>query len=232
MILMENTPMYSDEYFDQLAACDNDSEVLRQLMRLASLELDDLSLTRLLGTDRFSLRTLLATSFTCLENEEILGARGATFLKLLNIIILRYQKTKLRNKDIISDTADLYNYLIMKMSCLLDEQLILLLLDSKNYLIRELKIANGISNEVSIHPRTILQKVVEYKASAFIIVHNHPSGITSPSTIDINFTLDLNKICKKLDIAFHDHIVVGKEHVISMRSSGIFDYTYSKQLAF
>lgn len=229
---MEESPMYSDEYFDHLAACDNDSEVLRQLMRLASLELDDLSLTRLIGTDRFSLRTLLATSFTCLENEELLGARGATFLKLLNIIILRYQKAKLHNKDVISDTSDLYNYLIMKMSSLLDEQLLLLLLDSKNYLLREHKIASGISNEIAVHPRAILQKVVEYKASAFIIVHNHPSGVTKPSMTDINFTIELNQICKKLDIAFHDHIIVGKEHVISMRSSGIFEHRNENLLAF
>jgi DNA repair protein RadC len=193
-------------------------------MRLASLELDDLSLTRLIGTDRFSLRTLLATSFACLENEEILGAKGATFLKLLNVIILRYQKTKLHNKSVISDTADLYNYLIMKMSSLLDEQLLLLLLDSKNYLLREHKIATGISNEIAVHPRAILQKVVEYKASAFIIVHNHPSGMTTPSTKDINFTIELSNICEKLDIAFHDHIIVGKENVISMRSSGLFKH--------
>ncbi len=224
--------MYSDEYFDQLAACDNDSEVLRQFMRLASLDLDDGSLRRLLGNNQFNLRTLLATSFKCLENEQILGERGATFLKLLNILILRFQKTKLQNRDIIASISELYDYLIMTMSCLSDEQVLLLLLDSKNHLIRECKISGGISNKINIHPRTIIQKAVEHKASAFIVVHNHPSGDPSPSSVDRDISIDLHQICLKLDIEFHDHVIVGREKVTSMRAIGVFDYSIPRNSYF
>jgi DNA repair protein RadC len=216
--------MYSDEYFDHLAACDNDAEVFRQFMRLAYLDFDEGSLTRILGSNQFNLRTLLATSFKSLENETILGERGATFLKLLNILILRFQKTKLHNKNIITNIYEVYNYLIMTMSCMSEENIIILLLDAKNQLIRECKVSGGVPNQVFIHPRKIIQKVVEYNASSFIVVHNHPSGDPRPSEIDRKFSIELHQICLKLDIEFHDHVIVGKENITSMRASGIFDY--------
>jgi DNA repair protein RadC len=223
--------MYSDEYFDHLAACDNDSEVLRQFMRLAYLDLDERSLKRLLGCNQFNLRKLLATSFKSLENEEILGERGATFLKLLNILILRFQKTRILNRDVIANIHELYNYLMMTMSCMADEQIIILLLDSKNQLIRECKISGGVSNHIIIHPRKIIQKVVEHNASAFIIVHNHPSGDPHPSDGDLEVSTEIHQICKKLDIQFHDHVIVGREKVTSMRAIGVFDYRASHELA-
>lgn len=223
--------MYSDEYFDQLATCDNDSEVLRQFLRLANLNLDDGSLIRLLGTNQFNLRLLLAKSFACLENEQILGERGATFLKLLNVLILRFQKAKLYDRDLIANSFELYDYLMMMMSCLSEEQVLLILLDTKNRLIRECKVASGIANQVLVHPRTIIQKVVENKASAFVVVHNHPSGDSAPSQVDIDISIELHQICRKLDIEFHDHVIVGRERVTSMRATGVFNYRSAGQSA-
>jgi len=223
--------MYSDEYFDHLAACDNDSDVFRQFMRLAYLDLDEGSLTRLLGTNQFNLRTLLATNFKNLENEKILGERGATFLKLLNILILQFQKTKLHNRDVIANIYQLYNYLILAMSSLAEEQILIILLDAKNQLIRECKVSRGVSNQVFIHPRKIIQKVIEHNASAFIVVHNHPSGDPRPSERDRKFSIELHQICLKLDIQFHDHVIVGQDKVTSMRATGVFNYRGSQELA-
>ncbi len=123
--------MSSDAYFDHLAACDNDPEVLRQFVRLAYLFLDEESLTRLHGSNQFNFRTLIATDFKSLENERILGARGATFLNLLNILMLRCKNTRLRIRDLIASIYGLYNYVVMVLSSLAEEHIIILLVDAK-----------------------------------------------------------------------------------------------------
>lgn len=215
--------MYSQEYFDQLATVDDESEVLSQFLRLAGLNLDAAELTRMIGCDRFNLRTLLAKNFSTLEQEQILGGKGAVFLKLLHILILQFHKNKIQNREVISSYSELYSYLTIKMSTLPEEQVILLVLDSGNQLLCEVKIASGMPNCVFVHPGQIIKKLIERNASAFILVHNHPSGSTRPSSEDIDNTRELDIICKKLSITFHDHLIVGGDKVISMRSSGFFD---------
>lgn len=214
--------MYTEEYFDQLAICDNDCEVLGQLMRVAGLEFDERMFMSRDGALGFNLRALLAANFSSLQQDELFGERGATFLKLLHVIILKYQRTKLVNRDIISNISDLYHYLALKMSCLEEEHVIIFLMDSKNQLICEQKIAGGTSNKVVVYPGQIIKKAVEKSATAFIVVHNHPSGNPEPSELDIFMSLELESICKKLEITFHDHIIVGRDTVTSMRARGMF----------
>lgn len=217
------TPMYSQEYFDQLATLDNDTEALTHFMRLAGLNLEEAELTRMIGSDQFNLRDLLAKSFSSLERDRVLGDKGATLLKLLNILILQFLKAKIRERDVISNLSDLHHYLTMKMSSLHQEQVILLVLDSRNQLICECKLASGLPNYVVIHPGQVIKKLVEHDASAFILVHNHPSGSTKPSQLDIEQTLELDLLCSRISVTFHDHVIVGCDQVFSMRAGGFFD---------
>lgn len=212
--------MYTNEYFDEIASFDNDPEVLADFMRLAGLPINVPELISLAGSCHFSLRTLLATNFTALEQQAELGQRGAALLKFLQVLILRFQRSKLANRDVISNITDLYHYLTMRLSALSEEQVILLLLDAKNQLISDAKLAAGTSNKVVVYPSQIIRRALEKNASAVIIVHNHPSGDTTPSEDDIETSIELDLLCNRLNITFHDHIIVGRDSVVSLRSSG------------
>lgn len=220
--------MFSEEYFDQMVLCDNDSDVLAQLMTHAGISVSSQNLMRVGGDVRFNLRTLLAESFSSLERETVLGKRGATVLKLLHVLILKYQREKLHARDIISNILDLNQYLTLKLSCLRDEHIFLLLLDAKNQLISEHKIASGTPNKVIFYPGVIIRTAIEGSASAIIVVHNHPSGDPEPSQLDITMSLELQHVCTKLEITMHDHIIVGCDRVLSMRARGFLDPLTSK----
>lgn len=213
--------MYTDQYFEHLSACDNDFEVLTQFMRLALPDFDEERLMEIIKTNSFDLAMLLSANFSSLQGDNCLGTKGAMFLKFLKIIISRYHKTKLRNKNILANIADVNEFLSVKMSSVQEEYILLLLLDSRNFLINEEVLSLGTCNQVYVHPQLIIKKVIEKNASAFIIAHNHPSGDPSPSPSDIEFSRFLYNICITLSINFHDHIIVGQNKITSMRASGL-----------
>ena len=61
-----------------------------------------------------------------------------------------------------------------------------------------------------IHPREVFRPALEYGASAVILVHNHPSGVVTPSVADIDITKQLIDAGKIMGISVIDHVVVGK----------------------
>lgn len=61
-----------------------------------------------------------------------------------------------------------------------------------------------------IHPREVFRPALEYGAAAVILVHNHPSGITTPSLSDIAITKQIVDAGKIMGISLLDHVIVGK----------------------
>ncbi len=52
-------------------------------------------------------------------------------------------------------------------------------------------------------------------------MHNHPSGDPSPSRADIEITRAVAEAGKRLGIALHDHIILGREGHSSLRAMGV-----------
>lgn len=61
-----------------------------------------------------------------------------------------------------------------------------------------------------IHPREVFKPAIEYGAAAVILVHNHPSGVVTPSAPDIEITKQIAEAGRIVGIALVDHVVVGK----------------------
>ncbi len=72
-----------------------------------------------------------------------------------------------------------------------------------------------------MYPREILKRALELHAMAIILVHNHPSGDPSPSDDDIDVTREIKAAANMLQIALHDHVIVGNGRCFSLRSNGL-----------
>jgi DNA repair protein RadC len=96
-----------------------------------------------------------------------------------------------------------------------------LLLDSRNRLIRDAVVSEGGPNATSIQPREIIRLCLEAGASAMILAHNHPSGDPTPSASDTAVTRRLAGLAHELGIALHDHVIVARAGVVSLRSLGL-----------
>ena len=53
------------------------------------------------------------------------------------------------------------------------------------------------------------------------MVHNHPSGDPSPSTADIDITRQVSDALRAVDIALHDHLLIGRAGHVSLRAEGL-----------
>ena len=79
-------------------------------------------------------------------------------------------------------------------------------------------VALGNSNSAIINPREVFFDAVQARASAVILVHNHPSGNVSPSNDDIDATRRLCAAADILGISVLDHIIITKDDYFSFKA--------------
>jgi DNA repair protein RadC len=80
----------------------------------------------------------------------------------------------------------------------------------------------GTMDTILVHPREIFRLAIVTNASAIIVLHNHPSGESSPSEADIKVTRDLIRAGQLLKMELLDHVIVGNGNFSSLRNLGFF----------
>lgn len=91
-------------------------------------------------------------------------------------------------------------------------------LDTHNRVIHSEYISIGTINSNLVHPREVFRVAIEYNAAAIILVHNHPSGIVTPSDSDIQITNQLVAAGKIVGITILDHVIVTKTQFQSVEA--------------
>ena len=105
------------------------------------------------------------------------------------------------------------------------EQVWCLMLNGKNNLLGVVRLAEGGVHGAGRVPSDVLRPVLVAGASAFVLVHNHPSGDPTPSAADVELTRKIYGVCEPMGIYFLDHIVVTQDPNVwrSLRDiTGIF----------
>ena len=150
-----------------------------------------------------------------------IGLHSAVLLKLVKDLGVLYLKQQAMEKTQITCTSELLNYCKTVLGGLKDEQFRVIFLDAQNRIIDDEPIQEGIVNQAVVYPRKVLEKALKRKASAIILLHNHPSGHIRPSDADIRLTRTIQETAKVLDILVHDHIIIGENRFFSFREEGM-----------
>ena len=103
-------------------------------------------------------------------------------------------------KDVHDFLKDMHN--------LPKEQLRGLYLDTHNRVIHQEVISIGTINSNIVHPREVFRPALEYGAAAVVLAHNHPSGVSTPSSADIEITKQIVQAGKMLGIHLLDHVII------------------------
>jgi len=98
------------------------------------------------------------------------------------------------------------------------ERFRILFLDKRNQLIADEVQQTGTVDHTPVYVREVLKRGLELGATALILVHNHPSGDPTPSRADIEMTKQIVEAAKPLGIVVHDHVIVGRNGHVSLRS--------------
>ncbi|MDA3899765.1 MAG: DNA repair protein RadC [Spirochaetes bacterium] len=102
------------------------------------------------------------------------------------------------------------------------EIFIVIVLNSKNRVLRKSIVSSGTVSETLVHPREVFRMAITENGSSIIICHNHPSGNTEPSQNDINITDRLLEASRIIGIELLDHLIVTEKGFYSLREGGYF----------
>jgi DNA repair protein RadC len=150
-----------------------------------------------------------------------IGPETALDLKLLHEAALRMGRESVKTRPVISSWSALLSYVRVALAHEPREQFRVLFLDKKNQLIRDEIMNQGTVDHAPVYPREIMRRALELSSSAVILVHNHPSGDPTPSPADIDMTKRVVEAGRPLNVAVHDHLVVGRDGVASFKTLGL-----------
>jgi DNA repair protein RadC len=111
--------------------------------------------------------------------------------------------------------------LMQEMRCLSKEVLKVILLSTKNIVLKIVDVSIGNLNSSVVHPREVFNEAIICHSASIIVCHNHPSGDPSPSNEDINITQRLKECGKLLGIELIDHIIIGDGIYVSFKEKTI-----------
>jgi DNA repair protein RadC len=108
---------------------------------------------------------------------------------------------------------------------LVREVMLAVALDGKNHFLAEIEIATGGAHGLAVRPRDVLRPVLRTGASAFILIHNHPSGDPTPSQQDIHMTRMVVDCANAVGLPMVDHVVIAGRGggYVSFLSLGILE---------
>ena len=90
------------------------------------------------------------------------------------------------------------------------EYVSLILLDSKLQAMQTVELSRGNAGTALCEPRDVLHQVIINQASAFVMIHNHPSGDPGPSRQDLSLTKKIQQASEFMNLRFVDHLIIGR----------------------
>lgn len=145
-------------------------------------------------------------------------AQVADSLRMMAAVLAQGCRDLAMSREVLASSMSLHRYLQIDMSRLRVEHFRVLFLDSGNRLIDDRMMWKGTVDRVQAHPREIVKAALALGSTALILVHNHPSGDASPSKDDMVLTERVITACDALDIAVHDHLIIGPTSTFSIRT--------------
>lgn len=121
----------------------------------------------------------------------------------------------------ISDPMSAASFLRMRLGGLHHEEFHVVWLDNRHRIIGTEMLARGTIDGAEVHPREVVRSALRHNAAACILSHNHPSGVTDPSTADRAITQRLQDALALVGVRILDHIIVGPADTMSFASRGL-----------
>lgn len=159
---------------------------------------------------------VLASLKSAQQIEEVLGLEPKAARKLFAILSLgrRLYAPSESSFIRIRGVEDVFTH-YRSLAKLAKEQLWILLINSRYQVIHEEVLAVGSTDNLHITAKDVFQSAIERRATAVILVHNHPSGDPTPSKADLAFTKELQKAATVLGIDLLDHVIITNESFAS-----------------
>jgi DNA repair protein RadC len=197
------------------------AELLAIILRVGGRGENVIRMAERLLSDFHGVSGLAQASFDELCGARGVGAAKATQIKAALELGKRMLLASSQERLQIRSPQDVANLLMLEMGLLEQEQLRVILLNTKNVVIRIHAVYTGSLNTAVVRVGEIFREAIRANAASLILAHNHPSGDPSPSPEDVRVTEAIVKAGRLLDIQVLDHLVIGLNRYTSLKEKGL-----------
>lgn len=146
--------------------------------------------------------------------EEFMNIKGigkvkAIQLKAICELAIRMNKPSNYRTIQVKSSYDLAKIFMDDLRFFKKEVVKVVIMDNRNIILKIVEVAVGGTNFVNVQAKNILIEAIKMQAPKIALIHNHPSGDSTPSIKDIEFTEEINEAAELMGIQLIDHIVIG-----------------------
>ena len=152
------------------------------------------------------------------------GPNNVTAIKFIFAVAGEYLEQRLIGREYLGSPQKVHQYLKHHLENLDKEVFKVIHLDSSGAVITLENVSRGTVDGAVVHPRELLERALDLRASSLVFAHNHPSGKTRPSAEDFRITRQLVHAAFLVEMKVLDHLVVGRRDAYySFRDHGHLD---------
>jgi DNA repair protein RadC len=197
------------------------AELLAIVLRAGTPRENVIELSSRLLRQYGGLAGLLAIDFAALCGEHGVGMAKAAQLKAALELGRRLSTLPPEARYQITSPESVSRLVMGEMGYLEQEQLRVLCLDTKHFVVAQQVIYQGTANGSMVRVAEVFKPAITRTCPAIVVVHNHPSGDTTPSDDDVRTTHQLRQAGELLDIELLDHVIVGRTNHVSLKELGL-----------
>ena len=201
-----------------------DPELLAVILKTGSREKSAVSLAEeILFSDGIDCGLLNLMHCGPEDYKAIKGVGRVKALQLLCVAELakRISRKRAESRLDLSSPASIADYYMEHLRHCTEEEVHLMLADSRGRMIRSALISRGTVNLSAVSPREIFSCALRHGAASFVLIHNHPSGQPEPSREDILMTSSLLQGGQLMNIPLIDSLIIGDGIYYSFFEDGV-----------
>ncbi len=202
------------------AAALSDAELLAVFFGTGQRGLNAIDLGRQLLHRHGGLRRLLRLPCAELVREPGLGLARASRLCAALELATRHLAMRMEEPDALTDPRVAGDYFRARLRDRQREVFACLFMDTRHRPIAIEELFHGTLDRSEVHPREVVKRALAHNAAAVMLAHNHPSGVSEPSSADRHITQMLAQSLALVDIRVLDHLVIGEGEPVSFAARG------------
>ncbi len=211
-----------DKFLNSPRRALQDYEILEMILFYIIPRRDTKPIAKMLLNKFGSLAGIIFADDSALESIKGVGDGVVLYIKLCADLFSRISIPKQKGEvNILSSWLAVINYCQLTMGFKKSEAFRVLMLNKKNILIGDEFVDAGTVDKIAIYPREVSKMALLHGATAIILVHNHPSGDSTPSREDIEITKRIIDALAPINVSMHDHIIVAEHKHFSFKASGL-----------
>ena len=199
----------------------SNAELLAILLRVGLPGENAVHLANRLLVDFKGVSGLHRAPFEDVRCQRGVGTAKAAQIKAALELGIRLRNETPEEKPAVHSPKDIFDLIGYHLMSLEQEELHVVLLDTRNRLIETVAVYKGSLNSSQVRVGELFRDAIRRSANAIVVVHNHPSGDPTPSPDDVAVTRAIIQAGKLLDVEVLDHLVVGGGKFVSLKERNL-----------